>query len=151
MNSKAVAATGQSQPGPLAVDNCDIRRVLLAAAEIETRSLHSEPLAWKTSASSRRLTVLLLHRLELIEIIFIFIHQAGSNMNNNNNRKLNYKHLIVAKLAKPFTIEIYRNVNLSYLLLRKQLGTSIAKQLWQSFTTSILPVLKSFIQRRLKV
>jgi len=50
-------------------------------------------------------------------------------MNNSNNRKLNYKHLIVAKLAKPFTIEIYRNVNLSYLLLRKELGTSIAKQL----------------------
>jgi len=27
-------------------------------------------------------------------IIFIFIHQSGSNINNDNNRKLNYKHLI---------------------------------------------------------
>ena len=27
--------------------------------------------------------------------IFIFIHQAGSNINNdNNNRKLNYEHVI---------------------------------------------------------
>ena len=27
-------------------------------------------------------------------IIFIFIYQSGSNINNDNNRKLNYKHLI---------------------------------------------------------
>ena len=26
--------------------------------------------------------------------IFIFIHEAGSNISNNNNRKLSYKHLI---------------------------------------------------------
>jgi len=52
---------------------------------------------------------------------------------------------------KPFTVETYRNINLSCLLLRSQLGKSIAKYLWQSITTSILPVLNSFIQRRLKV
>jgi len=27
-------------------------------------------------------------------LIINFIHQAGSNINNKNNRKLNYKHLI---------------------------------------------------------
>jgi len=46
---------------------------------------------------------------------------------------------------------MYRNKNLSCLLLRTQLDRSIAKQLWQSFTASTLPVLKSFVQRRLKV
>jgi len=30
---------------------------------------------------------------------------------------------------KPFTVEMYRNINLSCLLLRSQLGRSIAKQL----------------------
>ena len=42
-------------------------------------------------------------------------------------------------------------INLSCLLLRTQLDRSIAKQLWLSFTTSILPVLKSFIRKRLKM
>jgi len=64
--------------------------------------------------------------------VFIFIHQAGSNINNNSNGKLNYKHLIkcyklLQNWQKPFTLEIYRNINLSYLLLRTQLGRSIAK------------------------
>ena len=53
---------------------------------------------------------------------------------------------------KPFTVEIYRNTNFSWcLLLRTQLGRLIAIQLWESFTTSVLTVWKSFIQRRLKV
>jgi len=42
-------------------------------------------------------------------------------------------------------------MNLSCLFLQIQLGSSISKQLRQSLTTSMLPVLKSFIQRRLKV
>jgi len=67
-----------------------------------------------------------MHRID----IFIFIHESGSNINNNNNnrpnRKLNYKHLIkyynvVAKLAETFTVEVYRNTNLSCLLLRTHL------------------------------
>jgi len=68
-----------------------------------------------------------MHRID----IFIFIHESGSNINNNNNnnrpnRKLNYKHLIkyynvVAKLAETFTLEVYRNINLSCLLLRTHL------------------------------
>ena len=30
----------------------------------------------------------------MTEYIFIFLHETGSNINNdNNNRKLNYKHL----------------------------------------------------------
>ena len=43
-------------------------------------------------------------------IIFIFIHRAGNiNINNNNNRKLNNKHLIkcyslLQKWQKPFTV-----------------------------------------------
>jgi len=43
--------------------------------------------------------------------IFIFIHQAGSNINNYNNRKLNYKHLIkYYKLLQNYQkLEIYRN------------------------------------------
>ena len=45
---------------------------------------------------------------------------------------------------------MYRITNLSCLLFRSQLGRSIAKKLWQSLTTSILPVLKSFIQRWLR-
>jgi len=44
--------------------------------------------------------------------MFIFIHQAGSNVNNNNNRKLNYKHLVknynmLQNCQKAFTVEIY--------------------------------------------
>jgi len=67
-----------------------------------------------------------------IAYIFIFIHQAGSNI--NNNRKLKYKHLIkyynlLQNLEKVFTVERYRNINFSCLLLRTQLGRSIAKQL----------------------
>jgi len=41
-------------------------------------------------------------------------------------------------------------MNLSCLFLQTQLGRSIAKQLRQSLTTSMLPVSKSFTQRRLK-
>jgi len=54
--------------------------------------------------------------------IFIFIHQAGSKINNDN--KLNYKHLIkyynlFQNWQKPSTVlEIYCNINLSCLLLR---------------------------------
>ena len=40
-------------------------------------------------------------------------------------------------------------MNLSCLFLHTQLGRSITKKLRQSLTTSMLPVLKSFIQRRL--
>jgi len=47
---------------------------------------------------------------------------------------------------KPFTVQLYRKINLS-CLLRSQLGKSVAKLLWH---ISILPVLKSFIQRRLE-
>jgi len=59
-------------------------------------------------------------------------------------RKVNYNHLIkyynlLQNWQKLFTVEIHRNVNLSSLLLRTQLGRSAAEQLWQSFTTSILP------------
>ena len=56
---------------------------------------------------------------------FICIHQAGSNINNdNNNRKLNYKHLIkyynlLQNWQKSFTVEIYCNINLSCLLFYK--------------------------------
>jgi len=44
--------------------------------------------------------------------IFIFIHQAGSNVNNYNNGKLNYKQLIkyyrlLQSWQIPFVIEIY--------------------------------------------
>jgi len=44
-------------------------------------------------------------------ITYIFIHQTGSHI-NNNNRKLNYKHLteyynLLQNWQKPFTIEIY--------------------------------------------
>jgi len=70
----------------------------------------------------------------MTEYIFIFLHETGSNINNdNNNRKLNYKHLFkyyncrIGK--KPFTVKTHRNINLSCLLLRTQLGRSIAKQL----------------------
>jgi len=43
--------------------------------------------------------------------MFIFIYQAGSNINNNNIRNLNYKHLIkyynlLQNWHKPFTVEI---------------------------------------------
>ena len=41
-------------------------------------------------------------------------------------------------------------MNLSCLFLHTQLGRSITKQLRQTLTTSMLPVLKSFIQRRSK-
>jgi len=53
----------------------------------------------------------------------IFIHRAGSNMNNdnNNNGKRNYKHLIkyrnlLQNWQNPFTVEIYRSINLSRIL-----------------------------------
>ena len=48
--------------------------------------------------------------------IFIFIHQTGSDINDNSNRKLNYKHLIkyyklLQNWQKPFKpAEIYRNI-----------------------------------------
>jgi len=82
----------------------------------------------------------------ILGYIFISIHQAGSNINNNNIRKFNYKHLteyykLLQNWQKPLTVEIYRSINLSCLLLRTQLGRSMAQQLWQSFTTSMLPVL----------
>jgi len=71
----------------------------------------------------------------LIILWVISIHQTSSNINSdNNNSKLNYKHFIkyynlLQNWQKAFTVEIYRNVNLSRLLLRTQLGRSIAKQL----------------------
>jgi len=69
----------------------------------------------------------------LIVSIVISIHEAGSNI-NNNNRKLNYKRLIkhynlLQNWQKLFTVEIYRNINLSCFLLTTQLGRSTAKQL----------------------
>jgi len=41
----------------------------------------------------------------------IFVHQAFSISNNNNSRKLNYKHLIkyynlLQNWQKPFTVEV---------------------------------------------
>jgi len=56
--------------------------------------------------------------------MFTFIHQAGSNMNNNNNRKLNYKHLfkfynLLHNWQKPFTVEIYRNFKRKWQTLMK--------------------------------
>jgi len=53
----------------------------------------------------------------LTVFIFIFIHQAGSNMYSNNG-KLNSKHLIkyynlLQNWQKPFTVEMYHNINLS--------------------------------------
>jgi len=61
--------------------------------------------------------------------IFIFIHQAGSSINDNNNRKLNYKRLIkyyslLQNWQKQFTVEIDRDINLSCLVLRTQLDRS---------------------------
>ena len=52
--------------------------------------------------------------------IFIFIHQAIGNVNSNNNRKLNYKHLmkhynLLQNWQKPFTVEVYRDINLCCL------------------------------------
>jgi len=49
---------------------------------------------------------------ETVHYIFIFIHQAGSNVNNYNNWKLNYKQLIkyyklLQSWQKPFVVEIY--------------------------------------------
>jgi len=52
---------------------------------------------------------------------------------------------------KPSAVEVYRNINFSCPLLRTQFGRSTAKQLWKSFAAAILPVLKSFKQRRLKL
>jgi len=55
--------------------------------------------------------------------IYLFIHQACCNTNNYKNWKLNYKHSIkyyrlLQNWQKPFNVEIYRNINLSCLLLR---------------------------------
>ena len=72
----------------------------------------------------------------IIIIIYSFLFtKSGSNINNDkNNRKHNYQQLVkyyssLQKWQKPFTVKIYRNLNLSCLLLRTQLGRSIAKQL----------------------
>jgi len=59
------------------------------------------------------------------------------NNDNNNNGKRNYKHLIkycnlLRNWQIPFTVEIYRSIYLSRILLRSQLGRSIAKQVWQN-------------------
>ena len=59
------------------------------------------------------------------------------NNDNNNNGKRNYKHLIkycnlLQNWQNPFTAEIYRSIYLSCILLRTQLGRSIAKQVWQN-------------------
>jgi len=67
----------------------------------------------------------------LVLNIFTFIHQTGSSTNNDNSdRKLSCKHLIknyslLRNWRKPFTVEIYRNINGSCLLLRTKLGRSI--------------------------
>ena len=52
----------------------------------------------------------------------------------SENWKLNYKHSIkyyrsLQNWQKPFTVEMYRNISLSCLRLRTQLGRSTAKQL----------------------
>jgi len=73
---------------------------------------------------------------------YLLFTKLGVTINNSNNRKLYYDHLIkyyslLQNWQKPSTVEIYRSINLACLLLRTLFGRSIAKQLWQSFTTSI--------------
>ena len=58
---------------------------------------------------------------------------------------------ITAEFAKTIHCEIITQYEFILPFLQAQLGRSIAKQLRQSLITSMLPVLKSFIQRRLKV
>jgi len=64
------------------------------------------------------------------QYVFVIIRQAGYYIDNYNNRKLNYKQLIkyyrlLQNWQKPFTVKIYRTINLSCLLLRTRLGGSI--------------------------
>jgi len=57
-------------------------------------------------------------------IFYIFIHQAGSNTNNQTivpyNRGHLTKHLIITNCCKigkkTFTAEIYRKINVTYLI-----------------------------------
>jgi len=65
----------------------------------------------------------------------VAINNYNNNSDNYNSRKLNYKHLIknymlLQNWQKPLAVEIYRNINLSFPLLRIQLGRSVAEQLW---------------------
>jgi len=65
----------------------------------------------------------------------VAINNYNNNSDNYNSRKLNYKHLInnymlLQNWKKPLAVEIYRNINLSFPLLRTQLGRSITEQLW---------------------
>ena len=94
----------------------------------------------------------------IIIIIYSFLFtKSGSNINNDkNNRKHNYQQLVkyyssLQKWQKPFTVKIYRNLNLSCLLLRTQLGRSIAKAAQNLLLHQYAQFKKSFIQRRLKV
>ena len=66
-------------------------------------------------------------------------------------RELNKILQINAEFTKTVHCGIVTQYELILPFLQTQLGRSIAKQLRQSLTTSMLPVLKSFIQRRLKV
>jgi len=49
-------------------------------------------------------------------------------MHDGNEFQRKYYNLL-QNWQKPFTVEIYRKINLSCLLLKTQLGMSIAKQL----------------------
>ena len=62
-------------------------------------------------------------------ILLVFIHPTGNNINNYNNRKLNCKHLIkyYELLQNLQEIEIYSNIGPKLFLpfLRTQLGRSM--------------------------
>ena len=65
---------------------------------------------------------------------------------HNNNRKLNYKHLIIygiraynslQNLQKPFSVEIYRNINLSCPSLLRSMHPSVRPSVRPSVCLSV--------------
>ena len=78
------------------------------------------PSAADTCSPSPKITITDICTPQLIPTLtFVCIHQAGSNVNNNSKMKLHYKHMItyynlLQNWQKPFIVEIYRNINVSY-------------------------------------
>jgi len=77
-----------------------------------------------------------------------------SPRNGSNTKTQQYKDKYKQKartksIIIKWHIELKYKHNILYILYRTQLGRSIAKQLWLSFTASILPVFRIFAQRRL--
>jgi len=80
-------------------------------------------------------------------LLYIFIHHTGSNINNYNNRKLNYKHFIkyyelLQKLAKT----IYcRNISWYKLILPSLKNT--ARQINSKAALAIFYYINSVLKR----